>query len=103
MHSPWPQVRPRVESADHALRTRKTRRPRSTRPPALTGALFPRVRQCLFGLHEPVDVQVLAARLCEPTKAVYRALWQLANAGCARRTDAGWVYVRHGERMIHVW
>ncbi len=103
MHSPWPQVRPRAESADRAPRTRKTRRPRGTRPLALTGDLFPRVRQCLFGLHGPVDVQVLAARLCEPTKAVHRALWQLANTGYARRTDAGWVYVRHGERMIHGW
>lgn len=101
MHSPWPQVRRRAESASRTLRTPKTRRPRSVRLPALTGSVYPRVRQYLFDLREPADVRVLSVCLCEPVQDVYQALRQLANAGCARHTDTGWVYVRHAERATH--
>lgn len=104
MHSPWPQVRARPESTTQQVRAPATpnpRRPRGTRLPSPSGAVYPRVRQYLFDLREPVDVRALAADLGAPVYEVHQSLRHLAAKGRAR-CDAGlWSFIRHSEEPPH--
>ena len=101
MHSPWPQVRARPESTTQQVQapaTPKPRRPRGTRLPSPSGAVYPRVRQYLFDLREPVDVRALATDLGAPVQDVYQALKRLAVVGRARTSGGLWTFIRHAER-----
>ncbi len=99
MHSPWPQVRPRSEVVARQNRVLpKPRQLRRTRLPGQTGAVYPRVRQYLFDLREPVDVRVLAAALDAPVLDVHQALKRLAAAGRAKMSEGLWSFIRYAER-----